>query len=130
MPMDLHEVEDMFPTVSCRTSVWLSERARTGLMEFTTTKDKPSGAFLKKLKYYAEAGFRFHEGEGQPVKSEGNGVYRVGKDLFRIVGFYEDDRKVAFVGIATLQKRGMKLSGPDRAIIREVADVKMNGLWK
>lgn len=92
----------------------------------------PKG-LLRKIQYFSKAGFRNHEGgRGRPIKSEDNGVYRIGyDDLFRVYGFYSDEsRKNEFIAIATCTKHDKKNSSRERAIIRHVAEVYENDSWK
>ena len=119
------EVDDVFSGLQCRTHVWLSQDAIDGIAEYAK-KDE----FLKKLRYYAEAGFLAMEGSGRPVRHEGSGVYRVGHDLFRLIGFYEDDTKKDFIGIATFDKHGQKLRRNERELIKGIAEIKNGVQWK
>ncbi|HEY8665602.1 MAG TPA: hypothetical protein VIL86_03010 [Tepidisphaeraceae bacterium] len=123
-------VEALFAGKQYATAVWISDKVKSGLAEHAQTKDKKAGAFLKKLDYYAKAGFRNFEGEGCPIRHEGDGVYRIAQDLFRVIGFYEDDKKSVYIAVATFNKGGQKLSGPEREAIQKAAEIKEKKLWR
>lgn len=102
-----------------------------GIREYLAKRPAEAEPMLKKLKYYAEAGFLRFEGEGQPVKHEWDGVYRVAwEGMFRILGFYEDESKRNFITTDAFLKRKTMLSRPERDKIDEVARVKREGDWK
>lgn len=116
------------PIPDRRTRLWLSDQAIAAIDEHAKQEKKP-GFFLEKLTYWCRAGLpRF---EPDVVRSEGNGVFRIGyNDLFRLIGFYEDDHKKDFIVIAAITKHGKKLRANERRAIRDVAEVKAKGDWK
>ena len=121
------EVNALFVGDEFRTEVWVSDMAIREL------EDSAPDEFLQKLEYFAKAGFRnFEARKGNPIKHESGGVYRVGlhSSLFRLIGFYEDDRKTCFIAFDAFTKRKKKLSGPERDRIDEVADVRERGSWR
>ena len=120
------------------TDVWMTEAVVDEIFDHDGIASEnmdlnniPAGLF-KKIDYFSKAGFRNHEGKrGQPIKYEGEGVYRIGvSDLFRVYGFYEDEaRKIDFIAITTWSKHGQKNTQRERDIISHVAEVKKNGSW-
>ena len=87
---------------------------------------------MKRLMRYAQNGFLLYEGKEKPIRHEWDGVYRIGHpvDLFRILGFYEDDTKTNFIVIDAWMKGGQRLSASEQARIDAIATVKKNGLWR
>ena len=121
------EVHALFVGRQFRTEVWVADKVIEEL------HDSAPGKFAAKLEYFATAGFvRFEAKIGQPIKHEWDGVYRVGlhKSRFRLIGFYEDDRKACFIGVDAFTKGKQKLSVPERARIDKVAAVKAGASWR
>src|SRR4051812_6669723 len=111
----MHEVEELFAGVLCQTRFWISDAATKAIDDYLSTRPQEAGKLAAKLKYYAQAGFLRFEGEGNPIKHEWDGVYRIAwEGLFRIVGFYEDDRKKDFIAIDAFLKKKTKLSAKER----------------
>ena len=105
-----------------KTEVWLTDRVK----EQMCVSEK-AGELATKLEHFAKVGFiNFEAKVGRPIKYEGNGVYRIGlhASLFRLIGFYEDDRKTGFIGVDVFTKGGQKLSKSERKRIKEVAKVR------
>lgn len=121
------EVNALFVGDEFRTEVWVADMAKRELEE------SAPGEFLQKLEYFAKAGFRnFEARKGNPIKHESGGVYRVGlhSSLFRLIGFYEDDRKTCFIALDAFTKRKQKLSAPERDRINEIAKIRADGSWR
>ncbi len=95
----MYVVDHLFAGNEYRTEVWIAEKPAKELAKFKRKGDGLS--FSKKLKRYAERGFREYEGDKSPIRSEWNDVWRVGHSstLFRLIGFYEDDDKEVFIAI-------------------------------
>ncbi len=119
----MHVVELIFEGI---TNVWMTEEVVDGILEHD-----PTGALLAKIRYFAAAGFRHHEGsKGRPIRPEGSGVVRIGYgDLFRVYGFYTDDIRGEFIAIRAHTKRKKKNTSRERRVIDEVAEVKHDGTW-
>jgi hypothetical protein len=126
----MHEVEDLFEGMPCKTRLWVSPEALQGISDYLAKRPDEQGPLMKKLRYWTQAGFVHQEGVGEPIKHEWDGAYRIGWGLFRIVGFYEDETKANFIAVDAFLKKKQKLSGPERARIDEVARVKRDGDWK
>ncbi len=125
----MHVVDGLFVGNEYRTDVWIAEKAAKVLNKF---RERGAGLkFVKKLRYYARAGFQEFEGDKAPIRFEWDGVWRVARpsSLFRLIGFYEDD-KAAFIAIDAFTKSGTRLSAAERRRINAVARVKRDGLWK
>jgi hypothetical protein len=127
----IHEVTEVRFGVRCKTTLWLSQKAREGIDDYRKKGD-PDGAFWKKIKRYAINGFDLYErGRPSPVLFEWDGVFRVSTGtLFRLYGFYSGDSKSEFIVVDVALKRGMELSKSERSQIDEVARVRREGLWK
>lgn len=127
----MHVVDGLFSGPGFRTEVLISERAAKELAK-QLKRDHLLKRFLKALEHYARAGFARFEGEKNPIRYEGEGVWRVAYEpsLFRLIGFYEDEGKTTFVAIDAFKKRGQRLSGAHRARIKEVARVRREGGWR
>lgn len=117
-------VRELFPDVHCETRVWLADRVVRAIGR--------DARLIKKLKRYAENGFRFYEGKEFPLRYEGNGVYRIGHrgDLLRIVGFYAGETASEFIAVDAYRKRGQGLSKPQRDVVEEAARIKREGTWR
>ncbi len=112
------------------TNVWIDGDSLNELKDFAQRTNEGK-QFFKKLKYYATAGFREFEGKTQrPIKHEGDGVYRIGKGLFRLVGFYESDNRARFIILDAFRKRKQKLSDSERGRIKVVKRRMAEGLWR
>ena len=125
-------VRILFGGVGYSTRVLLSEQV---VKEFEKLRKKSKvehERFIAKLDRYARAGFDRFEGKKRPIRSEGDGVYRVGhtETLFRIIGFFEDDRRDSFVGIDAFRKVGTQLTAGQRDRIKNVARIKRLGTWR
>jgi hypothetical protein len=126
---DVHELR--FRSRS-ETRIWFSEQAAKDVTRFRNRGD-PNKTFWKRLERCAANGFALYEqGEWPMVKAEWSGVYRFGvrDSLFRLIGFYEDDSKQAFIVMDTLLKKGQALSAADRARTDAVAQIKKQKLWR
>lgn len=98
----MHEVEELFAERACKTRVWISESAAEVFNAYQSS-EQPKGKFITKLFRYAQNGFAVFE--SGPIRHEWEFVYRVGEDLFRLVGFYESDtKKTDFVVIDAFRK--------------------------
>lgn len=112
------------------TRLWLSDRAAKAMVRFREKKDNPKGAFMAKLAKMCRDGFEHYEGsEGMPVKAEWGGVWRVRHGRLRIIGFYEDKDKAAFIALDAFVKHGQKLTVAERARVDGVAQVRRGGHW-
>jgi len=125
----MHQV-DLF--IGGKTNVWVSDKVAKAILEFTKKKDNPKGFTLGKLEFYAKARFKDYEGDDKPIRNEGGGVFRIGlrRNLFRVIGFYEDGSGRNFIAIDTIHKRGQKLSKADQKTIERVAKVKAEHQWR
>lgn len=130
----MYEVDDLFEGAECRTRLWVSEKVKSAIVKHARKDRKRGEALRKTLVRYVTNGFGLYEGgAGETIKPEGQEVYRIGmhRDLFRIIGFYENDAtKADFIAIAAFIKDGKKLNASQRAIIDRVADVKRQQVWK
>jgi hypothetical protein len=113
-----------------QTGVWLSGATIDDLDTFRQRKRVEFIRFWKKLVWCARIGFSNAE-IARVVRSEGKGVFRFGiqDSLFRILGFYELDRKIAFIGTHSYEKRGQDLGEEGRRLVAIVAEVKRDGKW-
>ncbi len=127
----MHEVAELRLGPSCRTRVWLSEKAQKEIKKFRKNSD-PDRVFLKRLKRYAQNGFWFYEGDKQPIQHEWDDVYRIRPtdSLFRIIGFYENEDRAHYIAIDAFLKKGQQLTDGQRRRIDAVAAVKRDGDWK
>ncbi len=124
-------VDGLFVGNEYRTEVWIAEKAAKALNKFRRRGD--GREFLQKLAHYSKAGFQEFEGDKNPIRSEGHGVWRVRhspSSLFRLIGFYEDGDKAAFIAIDAFTKSGTRLSAAERGRIKSVAQVRRDRLWK
>ncbi len=122
------EVHGLFVGRGFKTEVWLTDKVREQLCD-----SEKAGELAAKLEYFAKVGFiNFEAKVGRPIKYEWNGVYRIGlhASLFRVIGFYEDDRKTGFVGVDVFTKGGQKLSKAEKKRIKEVAKIKADASWR
>ena len=127
----MHEVVELFPNVRCRTHLWVSDAVLDRLNKRARKHQQSIARFLTVLKRYVQNGFACYEGPGHPVRHEGDGVYRIGHhDLFRVIGFYEDDSRRDFIAIGCFLKRRQALNAAERRRIKDVARVKKEHLWK
>ena len=128
--MDKHIVDGIFVGPDFRTNVWLAEKAQKTLKKFI--KRRKALGFVEKIEHYATVGFWEYEGDGQPIRHEWDGVYRIGRfsGLLRLVGFYEEDDKTRFIAIDVFEKSGRQLTMSERKRIDEVARVKSEELWE
>ncbi|HEY3243767.1 MAG TPA: hypothetical protein VGM03_10490 [Phycisphaerae bacterium] len=127
----MHEVTEVNFGVPCNTRVWLSRSAERAIQKFRRKGD-PDGSFWKRLKRWAQNGFRLHEGPDGPIRLEWDGVYRVGPidSLFRIIGFYENDSRAHFIGMDAFLKHGQQLTDGQKKRIDAVAAIKRDGNWR
>lgn len=128
----MHRVSELKLGGACATRVWLSEKAQAEIRAYRKKHD-PHGAFLKRMQRYAQTGFGTFEGDrGCPIRHEGNGVYRVAPtgDLFRIIGFYENNARRDYIGIDAFLKTGRELTAAQRDRIRAVAKVYRDHDWE
>jgi hypothetical protein len=125
----MHWVDDFFAAALCRTRFWVTQAVTDGIADLDKSRRQ---ILLKRLERYAKNGFWNYESREGPVKPEWRSAYRIGHadDLFRIIGFYEDDGKANFIAIDCFLKRGQDLSRAQRNRIDAVADVKASGDWK
>ena len=129
--MPISTLEELPLVPSPKTSVWFSAAALKAFDEFRGNDSR--GIFLKKLRWACQVGFAACETGKSPVlAAEGNGVFRFGvKDsLFRLIGFYEDATKASFLFFDGFTKSGQSLSGPQRARIAGVANIRAGKAWK
>lgn len=123
------EVDVLFSDKDHKTGVLISHGA-TEVFSKYRRKENPPGAFLKKLKRYAQNGFDLYVGADRPIRPEWDGVFRIGdSSLFRLIGFFEDGGSNFIITDGYL-KRGQKLDASDRDRIDEAARVKKQRLWK
>lgn len=103
---------------------------REAIGEYAPTERK-QGTFLKKLKYWATAGFARFEGPKDPIRHEWDEIYRVGMyaTLFRIYGFYEGPRKSEFIAVTSTTKREQGLRPADKNQINEASRIKTEKDW-
>lgn len=119
-----HQVHELFD-VSCQTRVWITKRVENELWTFTKSRDHHR-RFLACLERYAKNGFwNYDRCKSDPIRFEGDGVYRVGIKafLFRVYGFYETNERKSFIAIDAFLKKDKKLNSSDRARIAEVARI-------
>lgn len=105
----------------CSTRLWCSEK----ILEIVNVY--PNQRFWVRVKRFYEEGFWLAERSSPPiVKHEWRQVYRIGfiDDLFRVIGFYEDQSKHDFMAIDSFRKRGQNLSKAQRKIIDHVANIR------
>ena len=116
------DVHGLFIGLNFKTEVWLTDTVSGQLYE-----SEKAGELAFKLAQFAKAGFINFEGTvGRPIEYEGNGVYRIGlhASLFRLIGFYEDDRRTSFIGVDAFTKGRQKLSKAEKKRIKDVAKVR------
>ncbi len=84
--MDAVVVDELYVGPRYQTDVWASEAVLKADAELKSGSKKQK-QLANKIEYYAQAGFRNHEGDRRPIRSEGDGVFRIGRhgDLFRIL---------------------------------------------
>jgi len=125
------EVEEVILCNQPRTRVWFSPSVQRAVGNFRKTGD-PNGRFWKKLKHISSAGFDVYIGRDSIVRPEGDGIYRLGimGSLFRIVGFFENDRFDNFIAIEAFLKKGQSLNAADRERIKLAAWVRKSGAWR
>lgn len=131
----MHLVDQLFVGPRYATSVWISEAAKLVLDQFIEEDARTALAFLDKVDYYAQGGFHKKEGNGDwmPLRHEWDDVYRIGvvqRSDFRLIGFYEDEKKKAFIVIDGFMKTGHKLRAAQQRKIDEVARVKKESGWQ
>lgn len=129
--MDTVIVDGLFVGAPYETEVWCSKIVADALDQLQQGT-KRERQIANKVDYYARAGFRNHEGGHGPIRSEGNGVFRIGAwgDLFRILGFYSTERKDEFIAIDAFGKREQKLRKNEKLLIERVAHIKSDKLWE
>lgn len=128
----MHTVEGLFVGSEYATQVWICTRVTEDLEKERKHRQKVD-QLLKKVKYWAEAGFsNFEGGEGYPIKHEWDGVYRLGtqSSLYRFLGIYGGDKKDFFLILAAFLKRQKKLGADEKQRIDRIAEVKKRGQWK
>lgn len=125
------EVAELFPGQLFKTRVWVSEQATKEIERYVRRDREKGRRFLDKLERYAKNGFELYEGDKSPIRPEWNGIFRIGEhsSLFRLCGFYENDKKSDFVIVDAFLKRGQKLSRNDIDRINEVARIKREDDW-
>lgn len=113
------------------TRIWISEPAAKELREFVSTTQPPKW-FLKKLQRYSENGFANYIHAEGAIRPEWGGAYRIGdpKTLFRLIGFFENDRRDSFIVLDAFTKRGHGLSASERQRIDRMVERAAHGLWK
>ncbi len=127
-----HVVDDLFgKDEALITRFWISEKAAKEFRDYQR-KENPKEQFLRKLRRYANNGFKVYEGgRGMPIKCEWNDVFRISDGtLFRLIGFYEIGFSNSFVIIDAFLKRKQKLSSAERDRIAAVVRVACEGSWK
>ena len=126
-------VDNLFPDErQLQTEIWVSDAVREEIAKHTKLERPKRGFFLKKLKYYARAGFAEFEGDKQsPIRYEWRGVYRVGLygNLFRIYGFYFGPKKSCFITADAFTKKRGKLNPSEKDRINEVVKIRENKQW-
>jgi len=128
----LIEVIEQFPGEDCATRVWVTHPVADAIDDYVRSRGRIGRQFLDRLRRYADNGFSFYEGAKHPIRSEWDGVYRIGHpiDLFRLIGFYVDGSKTEFVVVDAYTKKGQKLTGPERARIDRAAKIKRLVTWR
>ena len=128
----IHVVDTLFSGEGIATRVLLSEKAQAGFEKLRKKKREEYRRFLGVLQRYAKAGFQHFESKKGPIKHEGKDIYRVAHrdTLFRLIGFFENDRRESFIGIDTFTKLDTQLTGGQKDRIKAVARVKKFGLWR
>jgi hypothetical protein len=126
----MHEVMEV-PLGACKTRLWISHTVAKELSRLRKRSD-PNATVWRRLKRGAQMGLELYERQTPPVvKHEWGGVYRIGfiNSLFRIIGFYKEDRKDVFIAIDAFTKRDQRLSAAERSRVNEVVRVKELNLW-
>lgn len=124
-------VDELFPNAGMQTRIWISPAAAE-VIEKRSRKNRESIAYLlKRLQRYAANGFALYEGHQKPIRLEWGGVYRIGhpEDLFRLIGFYEDNSRRDFIVIDAFLKTGQELTASQRERISGVAKIKKENQW-
>lgn len=113
------------------TEVWTSKKLQDFVKKYSRKHHEEIMRLLGKIEDYARAGFENFEGSQLAIRHEFDGVYRIGRDasLFRMIGFYENDRRCCFLLMDGFLKRGQKLSESDRKRIASVAQIKKLRHW-
>jgi len=111
------------------TRFWVSKQVVKAIAK---RDGKERAKLLKRLLRYAENGFWNYQGDDLPIRHEWAGVFRIGHDddLFRIIGFYEDQNQVDFIAIDAFLKKGQDLTPAQRKRIDEVVRVKDEHDWQ
>ena len=132
LKVKIHVVDVVLDWDNYATRVLLSEKAQKEFEKLRKKKQTEYRRFVGVLDRYAKAGFENFEGDAAPIRYEGGEVYRVGytSTLFRLIGFFEDDRRDSFVGIDAFRKPGSQLTSGQRDRIKEVASVKRQRRWR
>jgi len=113
-----------------KTVLWASDRVVDMLAWYEQKKEKYRGSYWKKRQRFCEDGFPVWTGDGRPVVSEWNQVFRIGDgSLFRVIGFFADGRDKEFVAIDAYLKTHQQLNAAERARIEKVGEVRARGLW-
>jgi hypothetical protein len=128
LKVKIHIVDGYFVGDEFQTNVWVSEKARSDLDEFSRERD--GVVFLAKLENYAKAGFHLAQRNGL-LRTESRNVLAFGHkgSKFRLLGFFES-YPALFIAIDSIIKRGQKPGKAQDKRIDEVADVKANGRWQ
>lgn len=129
----MHRVDPMFVGDEIVTDVWMSEQAAREIGKYDKKHRGEMKEIAKKVRYFAEAGFPLYEGNTRPIRHEWDSIFRIAaarNGLFRLIGFYEDEKRVCFVVIDAFLKRGRSLSDAQKDRINEVARVRRDHDWE
>ena len=127
----MHEVEELFKDIPCRTRVRISAQAARAFQKFRKKGD-PNASFWKKLKECTTKGFEYFQvGDWPQVSPEWDGVFRFGvrDSRFRLIGFFHGVGCSDFIVIDAFRKGGQRLSRSECDRIDAVAEVKRSGDW-
>ncbi len=129
----MHRVDRLFVGDEYLTDVWMSEQALRAIAKYDKKHRGEMNETFKKVGYFARAGFPRFEGNKSPIRPEWSGVFRIAaspNDLFRLIGFYEDEKRDCFLLIDAFLKKGQSPSSAERGRIDKVAKVKRDRDWE
>ncbi len=126
----MHIVDELFPGKPLRTRVWVTKKARK---EIENCKYPKRECMLNLIEDMAQNGFGNFIGDHDSIRRKDNGVYAIQRDgdLFRVIGFFENNTHTNFIAIDCFMKTGQKLGKKQRDCIAKVKKVCFgNKTWE
>lgn len=111
------------PGTQVRTRLWYSKAVKKAIGDLDGSEQK---SLRKRLIRYMKHGFRHYERDDFPICSESNGIWRIGhrNDLFRIIGFYENNTDQNFIATHAFKKKGQELTSAQQEMLRQARQIR------